>query len=129
MINLSKKIKLVEDIDIAVGDFKETLKLTAIAATPTIEQGSSRTKPVPQKIREAIWKMRSLRHQWQVTREPAIKHKFNQINNSTKKLLAEHTNEEFTYFLLTLDATKDTNYSLYKVARAARQPPSYKPPL
>jgi len=64
-----------------------------------------------------------------MTRDPVIKHKFNQINNITKKLLAEHTNEEFTDFLLTLDATKDTNYTLYKVARAARGPPCYKPPL
>ncbi len=60
------------------------------------------------------------KERWQETGDPAIKQEFSQINNTTKKLLAEQTNEEFTNFLLSLDATKDTNFSLFKVAKAAR---------
>ncbi len=129
MINLNKKIKSTTDIDTAVVDFTEMLKLAAIAASPTSVQRRGGTKPVPQKIREAIRRRRRLRHRWQETRDPAIKQEFNQINNTTKKLLAEQTNEEFTNFLLSLDATKDNNFSLFKVAKAARQSPCYTPPI
>lgn len=80
-------------------------------------------------ISEALQRRSRLQHHWQLICDPAITHKFNQANATTKKLLREHSNEEFTNFLLSLNAMKDANFSLYKAAKAARRLPCFKPLL
>ncbi|XKL61602.1 hypothetical protein PGB90_001435 [Kerria lacca] len=76
-----------------------------------------------------IKKRRTARHRWQRTRDPADKTLFNRINKETKELIAKINNKSFENFVYSLDATADTNFSLWEVAKVARKPPSYVPPL
>ncbi len=80
-------------------------------------------------MRVAVRLKRQLRHRWQITRDPETKAKFNHACRITKKLISKANNDEFANFLLSLGNTRDTNYSLYKVAKAARKPRMFIPPI
>lgn len=102
------------------------LNQVAIAAIPIIELKEGKIKWIPQKVRAVVKKRRNLQHRWQLTKDPLIKQ--NRVNTNTKKLLSQLTNKKFTDFLLSEDSTKDTNFSVYRVARAVWRLPCYDPP-
>jgi len=51
-----------------------------------------------------------------------MKAEFNHACRTTKELINKAKNDEFASFLLSLDSNCDTNYLLYKVAKAAWKP-------
>lgn len=63
-------------------------------------------------------------HSWSNTQSS-----FQQTFQRSQLLLQKISNETFTSFLLSLDITKDTNYSLWSVAKAPKKHSSNIPPL
>ncbi len=129
MISLDEKIRYSVEIDAAVADFTDKIKQPAIATTPVIESRQGKTKRIRQKIWAAVNRPRNLQHRWQLTRDPLIKREFIRVNTATEKLLSDLANKELTNFLLSLHATKDTNFPVYRVTRAVRGPLFYNLPL
>ena len=78
---------------------------------------------------ELVKKRRQARHRWQQTRNPDHKAAFNSVSKLVKECICKHNNDSFKHFTSTLGASKDTDYSLWKVAKATHKPPGYSPPL
>ena len=53
----------------------------------------------------------------QKTRDPVDKTKFNRLSKKVKAMIAEVDNKMFESKLLSMDATKDTDYSIWKIAK------------
>ncbi len=127
-INLRTRLKTHEDIDLATQNFTKIITESAEIATPKpVKNQSSQCYPI--EVRKAITARRKARHLWEATRDPIHKAAFNKCSKEVKRLLQKIKNETFTTFLLSLDTTRDTNYSLWKVAKAMKKHPSYTPPL
>lgn len=128
-INLLQKIRSPLGIEDAIEAFSLLIKEAAVAATPIINSNTPTKQPISSDLRAAIRHRRQLRHRWQTTRDPGIKTEFNRACLCTKQLLQKSSNNKFTSFLLSLDTTSDTNYSLYKAAKVARKTQRHVPPL
>ena len=76
---------------------------------------------------EAVRERRAARHKWQRSRAPVDKTRFNQLSKKVKALISEVDNKTFGSKLLSLDATKETDYALWKIAR--KKLPKYAPPI
>lgn len=127
-INLRIKLKTAEDVDSAILTLQTVLTDAAKAATPP-QIPTPVVRSYPQEVREMVKKRRAARHRWQQTRDPADKATFNSISKRTSELIAKINNKSFEDLVYSLDATANTNYSLWRVAKATGKPPSYVPPL
>ena len=78
-------------------------------------------------IVQAVWERRAARRKWQKLRSPTDKTQFNRLSKRVKALIVEVDNSTFQSKLLALDATKQTDYALWKIAR--KKPPTYSPPI
>lgn len=127
-LNLRVRIKTKTDVDRAIEQLQTILIDAAQQATPT-------SKPVPvarsypRDILELIQSKRAARHRWQRTRDPTDKSRLNALNRKVKDLITKINNETFNDFILSLDTTAETDYSLWRVAKATRVPKAYNPPL
>ena len=83
----------------------------------------------PQEVTELVKQRRKARHLWQSTRDPAHKNAYNKLCARTKRLIARIRQESFDQFVQSLDSTKNTDYSVWKVARTCRKPANHVPPL
>lgn len=83
----------------------------------------------PTAVRKAIRVREKARHLWEATRDPIHKAAFNKRCKEVKHLLQKISNEKFTAFFLSLDTTKDTSYSLWRVAKATKKLSCYIPPF
>lgn len=127
-IKLNTRLKSPSDIDDAIRSF--TLIITEAGTNATPKPAQAKTDQYyPREVRSAIWERRKARRLWETTRDPAHKTIFNKRCKELKEMLYKIKNETFTTLLLSLDATRDTNYSLWKVAKATKRPPSYVPPI
>ena len=128
--NLLAKIRTRDELDQAVIEFTDLLVAAAKEATPSsIPPIGNQVSYITREVKEGIRTRRKLRHQWQTTRDPEIKRKFNRFCKRVQDLFRQNQNATFSEFLSSLDPTESTNYSLYKVAKAARKPPSFVSPL
>lgn len=127
-INLRTKMKTAEDIDNAIQYLQTAITEATKEATPSTKP-SLVTASYPQEVMKLIKARRAARHRWQTTRDPADKSRFNCLCKQTKKLIAETDSKRFDDFLYSLDPTEKTNYSLWKVGKVKKKPPSYTPPL
>ncbi len=116
------------EIEEALLHFTSQLTKAARLATPQLQQRSSTTQ-YPANIRRLVKERRRLRHRWQTTRDPAIRRKFLETSKDLRIKLAEHRDAGFQSFLLSLDATKDSNFSLWKITKAASRSTKYIPPI
>lgn len=95
------------------------------------QQAMPTSKPVPvahsypRYILELIRLKRAARHRWQRSRDPADKSRLNALNCKVKDLITKINNKTFNDFISSLDTTADTDYSLWKVAKATRVPKAY----
>ena len=67
---------------------------------------------------ELVKKRRQARHRWRQTRNTEHKTAFNSISKLVEDRICKHNNDSFNYFTSTLGAIRDTDYSLWKVAKA-----------
>lgn len=97
----------------------------AAAATPKLHNSSVNVTNYLSKVQQMVRQRRKVRDRWQQTsRSPECKMSFNQLNKETKELIWS-----IDHLLTTLDATKDTNHSLWRISKASKKPPGYVPPL
>lgn len=127
-INLQIRLKTREELDWAVAHIQSTLIESAKAATPKPKEAYPTTIRYPRMIIEAVRERRKARHRWQTTRDPADKTRFNKLSKKVKDLIRENDNETFELQLAELDATRETDYSLWKMARK-NKPLKYVPPI
>ena len=127
-VNLQLRLKTAEELEKAVNEFNNIITEAARIATPAIPT-SMRVTTYPKVVRDQVQKRRKARHLWQITRSPEHKTEFNRQCATTKKLLRKLNQESFDSFVLSLDVTESTDYSLWKVAKATRRPPVYIPPI
>lgn len=127
-INLRIRLKTSKELDWAVNHIQTILTESAKAATPTPKETHSAVTRYPRMIVEAVRERRKARHRWQSTRDPAEKTRFNKISKKVKDLIRENDNKTFESQLAGLDATKETEYSLWKMARK-NKPLKYVPPI
>jgi len=127
-IDLRIKLKTIDEIDGAVQHLQSIIVEAAQAATP-----NKKSKPAgtfyPTEVKKLIKARRAARHRWQSTRDPADKSRFNSLCKQTKELIAKINDETFGKFMCSLGPTKETNYSLWKVAKVRKKPPSYTPAI
>lgn len=128
-INLHLRLKTPVELEEALANFSSVLVQAANIATPDAGSAQTSATSYPLKVRKLVKERRKARHRWQCTRDPAHKRIFNQLSKETSKLIRSINEKSFNDFLLSLDCTKDANYSLWKVAKASKKPPSYVPPL
>lgn len=128
-INLRISLKSPQELEEAAKSFTNILQQQAKSATPAGTKKHRDHASYPKEILELVKKRRQARHRWQESRDPNHKTEFNRISKLVKNCIREHNNDSFNHFVATLDTTKDTDYSLWKVARATRKPPGYNPPL
>ena len=127
-INLRTKLKCPKDLDIAVNNFIDTIVEAARSATPKIPARLVATS-YPREIVMAVKERRRARHRWQITRSPEDKSTFNSASKRATDLIKRINDENFQNFVQSLGANKATGFSLWRVAKAARKPPGYIPPL
>lgn len=128
-IDLKIRLKNKDDLDNAFAKFTNDIKTSAKMATPLSKPTVPKVVYYPREVSELVKLRRKARHLWQETRDPAHKNAFNKLCARTKRLIAKIRQESFEQFLQTLDGTKDTNYSIWKVARTCRKPANHVPPL
>lgn len=126
-LNRNLQLKTDEDIILAVEHFNNCIQTSAWEATPA--QIEFVPNSCPQTIRDKISEKRSARKQWQRSRHPKDKKRLNYITANLKKLLTEHKNLSVEKYLINLDATPATDYSLWKATKRLKQPKLYQPPL
>ena len=117
-----------EEIEVALESFTTTIVEIARAVTPKLPPKPTAVR-YSKSIRKPVKKRRQLRHRWQRTRVPAVRNQFNSTCTKLRQELTQFNNNSFQSFFLTLDATKDTNYSLWEVAKAASHSTKYVPPI
>lgn len=76
-------------------------------------------------IIEKVAAKRRLRKQWQLSRCPHIKNKLNRLIKDLKRYLDTERNLGVQNYLQQLNATKASNYSLWKATKKLKQPKRY----
>lgn len=128
-VNLRARLKTPQELEEAVDTFSSLLQREAKSATPVSTHKIQEYASYPKEILELVKKRRQARHEWQQTRDPAHKKVFNSLCKLVKTHIRNHNNDSFNHFITTLGSTKDTDYTLWKVARSLRKPPGYSAPL
>ncbi|KAL4136299.1 hypothetical protein QTP88_007847 [Uroleucon formosanum] len=114
-IKLNVKLKSTDDIDLAINDLTNCIQTAAWASTNPNELPKV-TNLTPHNIRVIIAEKRRLRAQYQRTRLPSDKHKYNKLANKLKKTLIKHKLESLHNHLSNL-SNKDG--SLWKATKQA----------
>ncbi|GBP11255.1 Probable RNA-directed DNA polymerase from transposon X-element [Eumeta japonica] len=79
-------------------------------------------------IQRLVSEKRSKR-KWQQHRSPQHKARLRECITQLRNLLASEKTASFKEYLENLDATSETNYSLWRAARNLKRPVQFKPPL
>lgn len=121
-------LKTEDDLTEAVEHFNRCIQSAAWSSTPALRNGDT-NKFVPLNIREKLAEKRRLRKVWQQTRHPFDKAALNKATKDLKLLLSSDRNNKMNTYLLNLDTTKDTNYSLWKATKDFNKTIQHKPPI
>ncbi|KMQ85058.1 rna-directed dna polymerase from mobile element jockey-like protein [Lasius niger] len=76
-----------------------------------------------------IFKKRKLRKQWQISRAPQDKMRFNKAVKELKKMLQEKKSKAIETYLQDLTLTEATDYSLWKATKKVMKHQQAKTPL
>ncbi|KAL4089046.1 hypothetical protein QTP88_024124 [Uroleucon formosanum] len=106
-INLNVKLKSTDDIDLAENNFTKFIQSAAWSSISK-SQTSFHNHLLSEYIRCIIVEKRRARANFQRTRLPSHKHKYNKLTNHLKKVLAKHKSETFINFLSKL-SPKDSS--------------------
>lgn len=97
--------------------------LTRIIST-TISNNTSTSSPInhnkilPKRIQIAITQKRTLRAQWQRSRDPTIKTALNKQTSIVRELLSSHRDNEWSSFIFSTENSADGKTKLYKLNRS-----------
>lgn len=117
-----------EEIETAIEKLNIAIQDAAWKSTP--EKKSIKTSPsISPSIERIIKEKRKLRKQWQMTRSPHNKAKFNKAVKDLKKLLQDEKNTSLQDYLTNLSASEATDYNLWKVTKNFKRPQQTIPPV
>lgn len=117
-INLRISLKIPAELEKVVDTFTSALTAAATIATSAQLPIQRDIASYPERIIQLVKDRRKARHQWQRTRNPAHKAAYNKFSKEVTKFIREHSEETFKQFVTSLNITKDTDYTLWKVAKA-----------
>ena len=117
-IKLNIKLKSTDDIDLAVNSFTNIIQSAAWSSTSEANHSFSYQPSLPSHIRTLIVEKRRARALYQRHRLPSLKHKYNNLANSLKKVLSKNKDIAFAKHLTDL-STKDG--SLWKATKQILQ--------
>lgn len=80
-------------------------------------------------IKSLVTEKRSIRRQWQQTRDPTIKNKLNNLAQRIRREILKIKNRSICSYLESLTYTKDTEYSLWKATKYLKRPVMHVPPI
>ena len=103
-------LKTPEHTEQAVTTLTETIQ-EATWTTTISEPTNRQTKIIPQDILEKIREKRKAKAKWQKHRTRENRKHLNKLAKEIKNKIKVHNNSEFTKFIETLSAHKNTNYS------------------
>lgn len=127
-ISLNIRLKSAEDIDSAVMQITTLIQEACWKSTPAISH-SECTNNYPLEIRAQIMEKRRLRRVWQLSRHPSDKTKLNKAILELKESLKIADENTLQTKLMTLSATRSTDYSLWKFTKNYNRPQEIKPPI
>ena len=121
-------LKTPNDIENAIEEFNIKIHEAANLATPTLRQ-STKVIKISDNIQEKIIEKRKLRKLWQQNRTKANKNKLNHAIKELKKCIHEEKNNGIQNYLENLNATENTDYSLWKATKKIKRPKQFVPPI
>lgn len=121
-------LKTEEDIVMAVEHFNKCVQSAAWNATPPSKNGNQ-AEWIAESIKDLISKRRCARKEWQKYRSPEHKTTFNNATKTLKIALQDHDNRLTQEHLSSLDATRASDYSLWKATSQVNSSVKYNPPL
>lgn len=126
-INTNIPLKTEDDIMIAVEHLVETIQQAAWSSTPPDKPNSfSKCSAF---IRNKVREKNKAKKRWELTKYAPDKTILNRLTSELKSLLNEEENKDFEVHMQSLDATKDTDYSLWKVAGKSGKTPKSNHPI
>lgn len=128
-INMKLSLKTEEEVMMAVEHFNQCVQNAAWYSTPPGSGNHPLMQNCSKTIRELVYEKRQARKRWQTTRFHGDKTKLNYLTNKLKNLLTIERNENVQYHLRSLDATANTEYSLWKTTKKLKRPVTSKPPI
>ncbi|CAG4981213.1 unnamed protein product [Colias eurytheme] len=127
-LELNIQLKSNPDIVEAVEHFNNCIQQSAWYATPSVGE-SLRKETCPKSVRELLAEKRKARKRWQSTGFPVDKKHLNYLQMKLKTLLHNIDNQNIQTSLERMDATAETNFSLWKASKKLKQPVSSNPPI
>lgn len=127
-INLNMPLKNEIDIDDANEHLVTVIQETAWETTPKPDN-KQQINDYPMDIKNNITIKRRLRRKWQLSRDPIDKKNLNKATKKLKKLIYDYNNNNIQNNLKNLTATQATEYSLWKITKKLKRPPTQIPPI
>lgn len=122
-------LKCEQEIESGVRQFTNILTEAARVSTSSTPLVRKRKFPCSNNIEALLRQKRNLRRQWQEYRSPGLKSQLNQCQRLLRDALQKHKESNLQKYLQNLDATKDSEYSLWKAVRKMRRPTLHESPL
>lgn len=120
-LTLKIPLKTAGDVEQGVEQFVKIIQQAAWSSTPDQMKHTNRDTCCPL-IRQKIMDKRILRKQWQKTRSPQDKTKFNKAAKRLKHLLQDEKNKAIQNYLQSLTPTEHTEYSLWRATARLKRP-------
>lgn len=121
-------LRTTEDVDFSISNLEETIKAAAENAT-TYHQQSRYNRISSAEVERLVSEKRRARREWQQHRSPQSKTKLKDCTKRLRELLQKKKTENLENYLKHLDATPQSDYSLWRATRNLKRPTIRKPPL
>lgn len=122
--NLSTEDVLDQEVEKLVKDIQQAAWNSTNSSSREIAG-----KRYPTEIISLVTEKRSIRRQWQQTRDPAVKNKLNNLTQRIRRKILEIKNNSISSYLESLTYSKDTDYSLWKATKYLKRPVIHIPPI
>ena len=127
-LNCNISLKNALDIEKAAETLTSTLEAAAFHSTKN-EVETPKCTEIPTHMLELIKTRKRTRKQWQNTRWTQFKTMISKLTNKIKRVIRKTNNNEFTNFIMNLDNSSNTNYSLWKSTKKFKKPLTQIPPI
>lgn len=122
------EINSVEVLEYEAEHISKIIITAAGVATPVI-RAPLNSISLPRELRDLVKVRRRLRAKWIHSRHFRDRINFNRVSRLVTSEISKLRQTRLQAFLRNLTPTKETNYSLYKVTKYLKRPPSYSQPL
>ncbi|GBP09872.1 Probable RNA-directed DNA polymerase from transposon X-element [Eumeta japonica] len=123
----SIRLRTPGDIELGIENISKMMNEAVHHASTTYQQPSF-NRIFSADIQRLVSEKRRARREWQQHRSPQHKARLRECITQLRNLLASEKTASFKEYLENLDATSETNYSLWRAARNLKRPVQFKPP-